>query len=267
MFTASSLYRVPRPAWASVLLGLGVGLLPTVAVPQASTRWVVEPRTSLAWWQVNPTLNHLWATTCTADRGWRPGEGRSSGWDITSGSLKLPKTGYANVSDTVHVPLYPRLQVHGVCQQAVSGHIDVADTVHWRGIHGLVVVRVAALTTGEAMRDEMMREILNATQYQDFLFRLDSVVDLTKVADTLVGRAVGMLTVRAIPRPLTAAVKAFPDSGGMRVLAKFRIPANDLHDYTPSINSVGLGVNTKLWKDFFFGIDIVLRPPDETAGD
>jgi hypothetical protein len=245
---------------------LAIGLGPRVARAQAAAvHWVVEPKTSLAWWQVNPHLNHLWATTCTADPGWRPGEGRSSGWLIDGSALKLPKTGYTNVSDTVHVPVYPRRYVHALCVEAVSGTIDVADTVHWQGIHGAVAVRADALATGEAMRDVLMHQVMNTDRFPEIQFLLDSVTDLTKMGDTLRGRAVGVLTVRGVARASTATVKAFPDSGGMRVLAKFHMPANDLHEYTPGLNSVGLGMNTRLWKDVFFGVDIVLRPPESTA--
>src|SRR6266853_2667034 len=100
-----ALHRLLRHTLAAPLAGLG--LLTVVAAAHAQVRWTIDPKTSIAWWQMSPNLNHLWATTCPGDPSWRPGEGRSSGWNINP-KLKLPRTGYANVDDTVHVPLFPR---------------------------------------------------------------------------------------------------------------------------------------------------------------
>jgi len=240
-----------------------LGLLPVIAVAQ-STRWVIDPRTSLAWWQVNPNLNHLWATTCTGDPGWRPGEGRSSGWNIDP-KLKLSSHGYANDDDTVHVPLFPRKNVQPICAEAVRGDVEVADRAHWRGVHGTIAVRGDALFTGEAMRDVMMHQSLNTDQFPEMQFQLDSLVVTTTSADTVFGTAVGTMTIRGVPRPSAAAVKLFPDAGGMRVLARFRITAKALADYAPKLHDLGLGVNTRLWKDFFFGADLVFQQPQSTA--
>src|SRR5437879_2832266 len=66
-----------------------VGLLTVAAAAQAQTRWTVDSRSSLAWWQMSPNLNHLWATTCPEEPSWRPGENRSGGWHIDP-KLKLP---------------------------------------------------------------------------------------------------------------------------------------------------------------------------------
>src|SRR5882672_8525183 len=55
---------------------IGCLLLTGPAAAHAQMRWVVDSRSSLAWWQVSPNLNHLWATTCPGDSSWRPGEGR-----------------------------------------------------------------------------------------------------------------------------------------------------------------------------------------------
>src|SRR6266853_1910588 len=191
-----------------------VGLIAT-ATAQAQTTWTVDRKASLAWWQVSPHLNHLWATTCPGEPSWRPGEGRSSGWKINP-YLELPPTGYANVEDTVHVPLYPRRRVHQVLQTA---------------------------------------------QFPEITFTLDSLVGMTKQADTLFGSAVGTLAVRGVQEPTTAAVKAFPEAGGMRVLSKWRIPATTLQlTLIPQLRTLGLGVNTLIWKDFFMGADLVFRP-------
>lgn len=238
-----------------------VGLLTVAAAAaaQAQTRWTVDSKSSLAWWQMSPNLNHLWATTCPEEPSWRPGENRSGGWHIDP-KLKLPGTGYGNVEDTVHVPLFPRPEAQPLCSEAVAGEVLLPDTVTWRGAHGVVRVKAEALITGQAMRDVMMHHLLQTWQFSEITFTLDSLVDLARRADTLAGSAIGTLTIRAVRTPVIAAVKAFPGAGGVRVLAKWRVPAWMLLDLTPSIHSLGLGVNTWLWKDLFMGADLVFHP-------
>jgi hypothetical protein len=206
-------------------------------------------------------MNHLWATTCSGDPSWRPGENRSSGWTINP-ALKLPKYRYANQDDTIHVPLFPRYDVLPNCVEAVRGVIVVDDTVHWRGAHGEVAVRGDALITGEAMRDVMMHSALQTNRFPEILFSLDSLVGLTKDAatDTLRGTAVGTLTIRGLSNPTVATIKVFPDAGGMRVLAKWGVSAAALFDLTPLLHSFGLGLNVWLWHKLFMGADLVFRP-------
>jgi hypothetical protein len=61
--------------------------------------------------------------------------------------------------------------------------------------------------------------------------------------------------------PMKAAVRAWPEAGGLRVLAKFRMPASALvEEYGLSRFSLGLGVMTRIWYDLFMGVDLVLRP-------
>ena len=236
-----------------------VGMLAAVTAAPAQTRWTIDPKESLAWWQVSPHLNHLWATTCPQEPSWRPGEGRSSGWYINP-DLKLPRTGYSNVQDTVHVPLFPRGQVTPVCVQAVHGEVVLSDTVHWRGAVGAVSIQGDALVTGEQMRDVAMHNVMQTAQFPEVQFTLDSLVGMTKQGDTLRGSAVGTLTVRGVSKPTTAVMKVYPVGGALRVLVKWHIPAPELHELTPAINLFGLGVNTKIWKDFFMGADLVFRP-------
>ncbi len=246
--------RVLPPSLAAVLVGL---LLAAIAA-HAQTRWTVDPKASLAWWQVSPHLNHLWATTCPEEPSWRPGELRSMGWEINP-ALKLPAgTGYAE--DTVHVPRYPRGRVRPVCGEAVQGQVLLPDTVTWRGARGKVAVTADALITGVPFRDVMMHEVLQTKPYPQIQFTLDSLVGLTRQADTLVGSAVGTLTVRGVSKPTTAAVKAFPDAGGMRVLAKWSVPAVALLEIIPKLHYMGLGVNTRIWHYLFMGADLMFRP-------
>jgi hypothetical protein len=229
----------------------------------AQTRWTIESNSSLAWFQIVPHLNHLWSTTCPGDPSWRPGEGRSAGWSINPA---LPELSYADTPDTVHIPVYPRYRVRHVCAEALHGEISVADTAHWEGVRGVVAVRADALVTGESWRDETLHNVVLQTQrFPEVVFSIDSLVGLTKVGDTLVGRAVGTFTVKGIATPTIAEVRALPDSGGMRVLAKWRIPADDITKISPSLHTIGLGLNLKIWKYLYMGADFVMRPVGAAA--
>jgi polyisoprenoid-binding protein YceI len=237
---------------------LGCLMLAGPAAAHGQARWTVDAKSSLAWWQMSPNLNHLWGTTCPGDSSWRPGEGRSSGWYINP-KLKLPSYGYANVDDTVRVPLFPRTRVYPSCIEAVRGEVVAPDTVHWRGTLGTVMVKGENFVTGESMRDLLMHQVMQTQQFPDIVFSLDSLSELTLRGDTLHGKAIGVLTFRDNKKPTVAVVKAFRDAGGMRVLAKWRVPAHDLLEMTPKLHYLGLGVNTNIWHDFFMGADIVFR--------
>jgi hypothetical protein len=229
----------------------------------AQTRWTIEGNSSLAWFQIVPHLNHLWSTTCPGDPSWRPGEGRSAGWNINPA---LPELSYNDTPDTVHVPVYPRYRVRHLCVEALHGEITVNDTAHWRGVRGVVALRADALVTGESWRDETLHNVVLQTQrFPDVVFTIDSVVGLTKVADTLVGRAVGTFTVKGVVTPTIAEIRALPDSGGMRVLAKWRIPADDIMKISPTLHTIGLGLNLKIWKYLYMGADLVMRPAGNAA--
>ncbi|HXQ30019.1 MAG TPA: hypothetical protein VN848_12225 [Gemmatimonadales bacterium] len=235
-----------------------------VAVARGQAKWVVDTKASLAWWQVSPNLNHLWATTCPGDPGWRPGEGRSGGWFIDP-KLKMPETGYSGVEDTVHVPLFPRKTVSPICAEAVRGHITVDDTLHWRGAHGMVAVRSDAFITGEQMRDVMMHHSLQSVQYPEITFNLDSLVGMTQQGDTLVGTAYGTETVGQVVIVVHPALKVFNDPEGLRVLAKWQITATELGMLAPELHEFGLGINTRIWKRFYMGVDLVLHPAHAAA--
>lgn len=243
---------------AVVAAAVVAGLLGAPVNAQAQA-WAVDRKASLAWWQVSPHFNQLWATTCPHELSWRPGEGRSSGWLINP-TLKVPKTGQANVPDTVHVPFYPRPKVESGCPEAVEGRVLLPDTVTWRGARGEVTVSADALVTGEDMRDVFARKLLRTTQYPLLRFALDSLVDVTRTADTLFATAVGVLTIRDVGEPLNAAVRSWPEAGGTRVLAKLRVPATMLFGGYGISKYALMGAGTGIWKDFFMGVDMVLRP-------
>ncbi|HXQ29051.1 MAG TPA: YceI family protein [Gemmatimonadales bacterium] len=245
-----------------VVLGLAAAAVGARAQGSPS-RWAVDPKASLAWWQISPNLNHLWATTCPGDPSWRPGEERSPGWHFDP-NLKLPRTGYSNVDDTIHVPLFPRRHVTTFCVEAVRGEI-VADSGHWAGAHGVIDVQSDALITGEAMRDNLMHQALETWQHPEIHFALDSLVNLTQSGDTVYGTAMGLLSIRGVPDTTVAAITMFPDAGGLRVLVKWRVSAAKLFDYIPKVHSFGLGLNAWIWHYFFMGADMVFHPDTATA--
>jgi hypothetical protein len=248
-----------NPGRALILVAALTGV---AARAPGQTRWTIDPKSSLAWWQVNPHLNHLWATTCPEEPSWRPGEGRSGGWTIGAG-LRPPKQGYAAVSDTTIVPLYPRFEALPVCSaDAVQGEIVVADTAQLRGVRGDVTVRADALVSGEERRDVYSRQaILDVTRYPQIRFAIDSVVNVRREADTLLGTAAGVFTLHGVSKPMTAALRAWPEAGGLRVLARLRMPADELtHVYGLSKYALDLGIATRLWYDLFMGVDVVLYP-------
>jgi len=170
--------------------------------------------------------------------------------------------GYPEKADTVHVPLYPRHSVEPLCRGAVSGHLELPDTANWGTIHGHVTVAMDSLEMGSRMRDGFAyATVFQTGRYPTAQYRVDSLVDLTWEGDTLLGTAVGSITIRGVVKQMNAVMRAFPDSGGMRVLAKLRMPAHALEDdYGMSHIALSLGVGANLWEDLFMGVDMVLRP-------
>ena len=250
---ARSAYRRLRRTLAVALLGF----LTTVVNAPAQT-WSVDPKASLGWWQIDPHLGHLWATTCPEEPSWKPGAGRSSGFG-SNPALMDPREGA--VSDTVHVPIYPRHRARAVCTEAVAGQVVLPDTVTWRGAHGQVTVKAEALVTGLAIRDNFARSnVLETTRYPDARFTLDSLVDVTRRADTVRGTAVGKVLLHGVEKPTRAAFRAWPELGGTRVLAKLRVSAKDMTQvFQLSYAALGLGVATNIWQNLFMGVDMVLR--------
>jgi hypothetical protein len=255
------------PVASARTLALVAGLVAHAAAVEAQTRFTVAPKLSLAWWQVNPHLNHLWATTCPQEPTWRPGEGRSTGWIIGAG-LRAPKHGYGGDDDTTIIPVYPRFMPLPVCTEAVSGGIVVTDTTDWREVRGEVVVKAEALVTGHEQRDAFARSaVLETRQYPTLRFTIDSVVDVSRQADTVRAKAVGVFHVHGVTKAVTAGVRGWPEAGGVRVLAKFSVPAQILiNEFGLSRMALDLGVKTGIWYQLFMGIDVVLHA-DAAGGD
>jgi polyisoprenoid-binding protein YceI len=244
-----------------ITIGLvAVSFVTLAASARAQTRWTVDAKSSLAWWQMSPHMNHLWATTCPAEPSWRPGEHGSASMFSTRW-LRSPGT-----PDTVNVPLYPRYAARDVCIEAVTGAVTAADPVRWRGVRGEITLKAEHLGTGEPQRDKYTREaILEVKQYPEIRFVIDSLASVTRTADTASGLAWGVLHLRGASRPMTAAVRMWPESGGLRVLGKLRVPATAItEDFGVSTFALGLGVGVRIWKDLFMGVDLLMRQEERT---
>lgn len=223
-------------------------------------RFRIDERSSLAWWQISPHLNHLWATTCPLEPSWQPGDERSSGWAYDA--KKAPAGYHSNTVDTVAVPLYPRPagQAKPICKPAVSGEMVASDTTVWRGAHGNISIRADAFITGLTMRDTYAaRAVLQASRYPAIGFQLDSLIDV-QPGDTFTARAAGQFELRGVTTPMVVPVRAWKEGGGLRVTGKFTILPSDLVDvFEISQLSLGLGVVTGIWKYLHLGFDVVLR--------
>lgn len=223
-------------------------------------RWVVDPKASLAWWQVVPHMHHLFGTTCPQDPSFVPGWGRDGGsaWNVDMTVLKLPE-----VWDTLRMPLFSRQRVRPICTEAVQGEFEVPDATGTRGIRGSVVISAKAVASGQSLRDKYMQGlILESANFPDIKFVLDSVVEVTRSgADTLGGTAVGRLTVHGVEKQMRGRFTARREAGGIRVISKFHFPAQDLTDhFNMSKWALGLGVSSGIWRDIWQGVDLLLRP-------
>jgi hypothetical protein len=222
-----------------------------------SQRFVVQPTTSLAWWQIDPHYEHLWATTCPADPSWQPGEGRDPG--LYTDYSTRPNTVPAAHRET-RIPLFPRYRVRPVCRQAVHGTLTVDDTARLDGVRGLIVVNPDSLFTGLEIRDAYARKaILETARYPEIRFRIDSVVDVVR-DDSVRAIAVGVFESHGGAIPVRAPLVALRDPAGLRVRAQFAVPARALiDDLGMSTWALGMGVAMKRWKVLYMGVDVILR--------
>lgn len=245
-----------RPALTWLLLAGTVPL--TLPAQTAPARLVVEGTTSLAWWQINPHYEHLWATTCPADPSWQPGEGRDPGQYTDYGSR--PPTIAAGRLET-RIPLFPRFRVRPLCRQAVRGEVTIQDTVRWRGVQGKVRVIADSLFSGLEMRDKYARRaVLETGRYPEIAFTIDSLVAVQR-GDTTRAYAMGTLAVHGNALSIRAPVRAWRETAGLRVLAEFSVPARALTDdfHLPEW-ALGMGVGMKRWQTLHMGVDLILRP-------
>jgi hypothetical protein len=251
--------------WALALLP--VAIVSLVAARRAGgpgAKLEIDPKTSISWWQVNPHLNHLWATTCPEEPSWLPGEGRSAGtgWSVDATDIKLPPGN--SDADTIHIPLFPRYKVRPVCTEAVHGELVAPDTVTWQGAHGKVLISSAALITGEKLRDGFARGVvLEADKYPQIIYTIDSVVNVRRGGrDTIHALAIGSLFLHGTTQALNIAIVEWHDVGGtLRVRGRWFMTGAELWSkYGISKSALGLGVGMGIWKQLWMGVDLVLRP-------
>jgi hypothetical protein len=244
-----------RPLWCwKLALAIIVGAASVVPV-SAQTRFQADPEESLAWWQLNPHLNHLWATTCPQDPSWRPGEGVSITGAAAYVSSLQKRFGYAAMLDTI-IPLYPRRRVRAVCAEGVKVDLVVRDTVRWQGVQGKVSINAESVLTGLSMRDAFYRGVLETSKYREFTFQIDSVVSVVP-GDTLKGVAVGQFTMHGVTQPTRVPITAWREGSGLRVMGQFMIPSADMTEVY-GLSKMRLGLGGMVWKELHMGLDLVL---------
>jgi hypothetical protein len=174
----------------------------------------------------------------------------------------MPDAGYANVVDTMKLPLFPRLgPAEPTCTEAVTGSITVKHPETWSGVTGRISVKGDALQTGSTLRDAFARRaVLQTSRYTQVTFSIDSVMDVS-VGDTLRGTFTGTLYLVGAGRKFDGPVKAWREGSGLRVQARFRIPASWLtEEFGISRYALGLGVTTGIWRSVYAGVDVLLLP-------
>jgi hypothetical protein len=256
---SASRWGSPRGSLAGALTVVVCVLSGTgIAHAQAGERpWLVWPRQSLAWWQVEPNYGHLWATTCPDDPSWSAGESRSPGYAYRDEGLPVSaKLG-------TRIPLFPRGTVHPVCRDAVRGSVTIADTVHWTGVRGEIVLRTGQVTTGADFRDAYMQKaVFMSSQHPEVKFRIDSLTDVRMVGDSIHATAVGSLNVLGRPHARTARVVAWRVPEGLRVRARLEASVKDMTEHFGMSKIVlNMGVVLGRWDTLYMGIDIILRAP------
>jgi hypothetical protein len=228
----------------------------TLAAQSPAPRWVIDPTSSLVWWQMTPHLGHLWATTCPDDPSWQAGEGRT----IESiGHIMRIKTAYAAHDDS-RIPLYPRKEVQAVCAPSVTGELEARDTTRWDGARAHVTVRPQHLITGQRIRDDFARNrIFEVEKFPEIRFEVDSIVAVTP-GDTTTAKAVGTFELRGVRTPMVVPVTVSRDANALRVRGHFEMPADDLiKRYKVSQWALGLSVGQRIWRTLHMGFDLVLR--------
>lgn len=243
--------------WVGIAALLVLGTGPVAA---QGARWAIDHKTSLAWWQVDPHYEHLWATTCPADSSWQAGEGRDAG--LYTNYATRPKTVAAGRSDK-RIPLFPRFVVQANCRNAIRGEITTPDTVRWRGVRGVISVIADSLFTGLGYRDTYgRRAVLQTGTYPSITFTIDSLTEV-QPGDTLRAIAVGTLELHGVQHATRAPVKAWNEPAGFRVLAQFSVPALALtEEFKMSRVALGMGVGMRRWNTVHMGIDVILRRTD-----
>src|SRR5688572_20993386 len=149
--------RGTRAALTVTALAAAVTLFPTAAAHAQSAQLRVDSKSSLAWWQMNPHLGHLWATTCPQDPGWVAGSGSNYKHSDVEAGRKPPSVAYYIEKK---IPLYPRGAVNDFCSTtAVHGQVQAENLATLKGVKGIISVRAADLTVGTDMRNKFAQTV------------------------------------------------------------------------------------------------------------
>jgi hypothetical protein len=249
--------RVTRAALKTTAVAAAVVLIPASVVHAQGVQLRVDSKSSLAWWQMNPHMGHLWATSCPEDPGWVAGSGANYKASDVEAGRKPPSVAYYIEKK---IPLFPRGPVADVCSStAVHGQIQADNLATLKGVKGVISVRAAELKIGTELRNKFAQQVLETDRYPEMRFRIDSLTDV-QTGDTIRANAVGTLFIHGVDKPLVAPLKAWREAGGMRVISIFQVDANEMVDtFKLSKWKLGLGVGTNMWKYLHMGVDVVLR--------
>jgi hypothetical protein len=253
-----------RPTAVLAAAALIVVVPPTATSGQQAARWVVEQRGSLVWWQIDPHLGHLWATTCPDDPSWQPGEGHSPNY-YTNWSERRRIA--LNDTPDDRIPLFPRRTVRFLCRQAVRGVLTASGLESWEGAGGTISVAVDSLVTGLDLRDRFARtKVFDTARYPDMRFTIEEITHV-QPGDTVRATVRGRFELHGVTTPLDVPVKAWLEGDLLRVVGSFAIPARDLTKvYGMSEFALGMGVKMRVWRMIHAGMDLVLRPVADAAG-
>jgi polyisoprenoid-binding protein YceI len=238
-------------------------LLPLKSAEAQSQRYTIDNTRSLVWWQVDPHLGHLWASTCPDDPSWQPGEGHSPGHYINY--LTRPEIRTTHESEK-RIPLFPRRTVRPNCRKAVSGTFTMADA-KFSNATGGVKFFSDSLETGADFRNGFSKKyVFKSAVYPTVEFKVDSLTSVSMAGDTVNAVAVGTFVFRGVNKPTRVQVRGVPDPAGLRVRGTFAMPAKDLEDrYNVSSTAMGMGVGMKVWDTLFMGFDLILVPTNATS--
>jgi hypothetical protein len=234
---------------------------------EAQVRMVVDSRSSLAWWQVQPHMGHLWATTCPQDTNWYAGALHSPEYRYRLDKDPMRGRAYGGKAATdTPIPIYPRATASARCAPAVRGEVTANDSAGWRGLRGLILVQSRALLTGNNQRDRFARDqVLETENYPDIRFTIDSLTGL-EPGDTISALALGTFELHGVKTPWSVPVKAWKEPLGMRVIGQWSFPAADLVSvYKMSKFPLSLGVGMHIWRWVHMGFDMILVPATPTT--
>jgi len=235
--------------------GVAVGGALSEAVSQTRPRrWIADASVSRAWYLIRPHYGHLYGSTCRADYE----EGASD----LSGKVEY---GIHSGGDPRH-GLKPLGEGHP-CSPAIDAEFSSSDTVTWRDLKAMVVVRIDYIVGPSKRRDDHMKDqIMRTHLHPRVRFTLDSLTSV-QAGDTLRAIAMGTFELYGTPRSISAPVVAWFDaSGDLFVNAEFTLPPRALvTDY--GVGRLWIGLGWYMWKTLTVGVDLHLKraPPAGAA--